>query len=399
MNRATIRLTSILILLGGLAIRANAADLDKAKLATIKPAMQGFVDRGQMAGAVTLVARHDQVASLEAVGYADVENKVPMRPDTIFRIASMTKPVTAVALMILVDEGKLAVADPVEKYIPEMGGLQVKARDGSLAKPSRPITLRDLLTHTSGMAGMSAGTPDLYAKRDRTLAEVMPLFAKDPLQFEPGARWSYSSMGIDTLGRIIEIASGKTYEAFVKERILDPLGMSDTSFYPTEEQRQRMAKTYNMTNGKLVLANRDFLGVQPGVKYPIPAGGLCSTAADMTKFYQMMLQHGAVGGKKIVSPEGVRAMTQVQTGELAAAFTPGMGFGLGWGVVRKPEGVTAMLSPGTFGHGGAFGTEGWIDPERDLIMVLMIQLGGNNGGDASPMRRDLQKIAVSSLEK
>ena len=383
-----------------------AAELDPARLARIRPAMQEFVDRGEIAGAVTLVGRRDRIASVEAVGYQDLDKKVPMRPDSLFRIASMTKPVTAVGIMILVDEGKLSVDDPVEKHLPEfrdqpsVGARQLKsgAKNGSPTKPSRPITVRDLLTHTSGMpGGLPPALAGLYLKRDRTLAEGVKLFAREPLEFEPGTKWAYCNIGIDTLGRIIEVVSGQSYEGFLQRRVFDPLGMADTCFYPTAEQLKRVAVTYGVEKGKLAASKGDIIGLLPGAKYPIPAGGLYSTAGDLARFYQLMLNRGTLAGKRVLSPESVKTMTQVQTGELTSGFTPGMGFGFGWAVVRKPEGVTAMLSKGSFGHGGAFGTQGWIDPEKDLVMVLMIQRIGLPNADASPMRRELQTIAVSAL--
>jgi CubicO group peptidase (beta-lactamase class C family) len=368
--------------------------------------MQGFVDRGEIAGAVTLVGRHDQVASVEAVGYQDLDKKTPMRPDSIFRIASMTKPVTAVGIMILADDGKLSVEDAVEKHLPEFRGLRVKtgggkdagAKEGALKKPLRPIAIRDLLTHTSGMpGGLPPALADLYVKRNRTLAEGVSLFAEQPLEFEPGTKWAYCNIGIDTLGRIIEVASGQPYEAFLQKRVFEPLGMADTTFFPTPQQQTRLAVTYGLEKGKLVASKGDILGLPPGAKYPIPAGGLYSTAGDLARFYQMMLHRGTLGGKRVLSPESVRTMTRVQTGGLTSGFTSGMGFGFGWAVVRKPEGVTEMLSPGSYGHGGAFGTQGWIDPEKDLIMVLMIQRIGLPNADASPMRRELQAIAASAV--
>ena len=377
-----------------------AADLDPARLARIRPAMQGFVDRGEIAGAVTLVGRHDRVASVEAVGYQDLDGKVPMRPDSLFRIASMTKPVTAVGIMILVDKGKLSVEDPVEKHLPEFRDQQLKsgAKDGSPTKPSRPITVRDLLTHTSGMpGGLPPALAGLYVKRDRTLAEAVKLFARAPLEFEPGTKWAYCNIGIDTLGRIIEVVSGQSYESFLRQRVFGPLGMVDTCFYPSAEQLKRVAVTYGVEKGKLAASKGDIIGLPPGAKYPIPAGGLCSTAGDLARFYQMMLNGGTLAGKPVLSPESVKTMTQVQTGELTSGFTSGMGFGFGWAVVRKPEGVTAMLSKGSFGHGGAFGTQGWIDPEKDLFMILMIQRVGLPNADASAMRREFQTIAVSAL--
>jgi CubicO group peptidase (beta-lactamase class C family) len=247
--------------------------------------------------------------------------------------------------------------------------------------------------------GLPRSPADLYLKRDRTLAEVVPRYAKEPLEFEPGTKWSYCNVGIDTLGRIVEVVSGQSYESFLKSRTFDPLGMPDTCFYPTAEQRTRIAATYERKDGKLVRSKSDIIGLPPGAKFPIPAGGLYSTASDLARVYRMMLNHGELDGKRILSPAAVDEMTRVLTGDLTSGFTPGLGFGFGWGVVRQPQGVTAMLSPGTFGHGGAFGTQGWIDPHKDLILVLLIQRNGLPNGDASPMRREFQAIAVSALSR
>jgi CubicO group peptidase (beta-lactamase class C family) len=377
------------------------AELNPAKLAAVRTRMQQFVDEGEIAGAVTLVARHDRVVSLEAVGYQDLDAKKPMKADSLFRIASMTKPITAVGIMILVDEGKLAIDDPVEKYLPEFHGqpLAVRGKSGvTLQKPSRPITLRDLLTHTSGMPGGLPQRPaGLYEKRDVSLADAVRQFAKEPLQFEPGTKWQYCNIGIDTLGRIIEVASGQSYEAFLQKRIFGPLGMVDTCFYPSPAQAERIAVTYRKDQGKLVATTTLIIGPTAGAKYPIPAGGLYSTAADLARFYQMVLNQGERHGQRILTPASVARMTRVHTGDLTAGFTAGVGFGLGWGVVRTPTDVTAMLSPGTFGHGGAFGTQGWIDPQKDLIFVLMIQRVGLPNGDASDMRREFQRLTVSAL--
>jgi CubicO group peptidase (beta-lactamase class C family) len=380
---------------------APASDFDPGRLSQIGPKMQEFVDQGEIAGAVTLVGRHDGVAILEAIGYRDLDKKIPMRTDSLFRIASMTKPITAIGIMILADEKRLSVDDPVEKYLPEFRGLKLKtggSGPATLAKPSRPITLRDLLTHTSGMhGGLPRAPADLYVKRDHTLAEAVRLYAKEPLEFQPGTKWSYCNVGIDTLGRIIEVVSGQSYEGFLKQRVFDPLSMPDTCFYPTGEQKSRIAVTYNRQGGKLVRSQGDIIGLPPGAKFPIPAGGLYSTASDLARVYRMMLNRGELAGKRILSAASVKEMTRLQTGDLTSGFTPGLGFGLGWGVVREPQGVTAMLSPGTFGHGGAFGTQGWIDPHKDLILVMLIQRIGLPNGDASPMRREFQAIAVSAI--
>ncbi len=247
---------------------ATAASLDPARLVEIRAAMQGFVDRGEIAGAVTLVGRHDGIASLEAVGWQELGN-TPMRPNSIFRIASMTKPMTAIGIMMLVDKGKLSVDDPVEKYLPEFRNQKMP----SGVAPPRPIRLRDLLTHTSGMPSMPPPEMNnLYARRHLTLAEAVPQFARRPLEFEPGTKWAYCNTGIDTLGRIIEVVSGRAYEDFLRDRLFVPLGMVDTCFYPKPEQAERIAVTYGKQEGKLVASTADIIGAPAGAKYPIPAG-------------------------------------------------------------------------------------------------------------------------------
>ena len=376
-----------------------AADWDPERSSKIRERMQRFVDDHQIAGAVTLVGSRDRVLSLEAVGRRDLEANEPMRPDSLFRIASMTKPITAIGVMMLVDDDKLSIADPVEKHLPEFRGqMMVTERSGesiTVRKPPRPITVRDLLTHTSGMpGGPPPGLAELYRRRDRTLAEGVLAFSQRPLDFEPGRRWAYSNTGIDTLGRLIEVASEQPYETFLRRRLFDPLGMVDTIFYPAPDQLARAATTYDRKDGALHPAAGSLIGPPAGAKYPIPAGGLYSTAHDLARLYQMMLRRGTIGDRRILSEASVRAMTRLQTGDLTTGFTDGMGYGLGWAVVRSPGGVTERLSPGSFGHGGAFGTQGWIDPERDRFVVLLIQRAGLPNSDASEMRRELQRIAL-----
>jgi CubicO group peptidase (beta-lactamase class C family) len=380
------------------------ADEPTGKLPDVRARMQAFVDQGEIAGAVTVVGHRDGVVSLDTVGDQDLDARKPMARDTLFRIASMTKPITAIGIMILADEGKLSVDDPVAKHLPEFRGQQlVTGRNGdavTLAEPRRPVLIRDLLTHTSGIPGrMPSGFGDLYTKRDRTLAEAVTAFAKQPLETEPGTKWAYCNPGIDTLGRIIEVVSGDSYEGFLKKRVFDPLGMADTTFYPTEAQRARLAVLYGKPAGKLAPAATAVIGVPPAARYPIPAGGLCSTGPDLAKLYQMMLNRGTLGPARVLSPAAVETMTKLQTGDIPTGFTPGNGWGFGWCVVRSPQGVSEMLSPGSYGHGGAFGTQAWLDPQKDLFLVLLIQRTGLPNSDASPMRRDFQAAAVAALKK
>jgi CubicO group peptidase (beta-lactamase class C family) len=387
------------------ATTARADDATGAgALGRIAPAMQKFVDSRDLAGAVTVVGRADGIIHHAAVGYRDLSGKDPMTKDTLFRVASMTKPVTAIGVMILADEGKLSPDDDVAKYLPEFKNQMLQAEGGKdtivLKKPARPVKLRDLLTHTGGIAPYPPGVDDVYGKRNRTLAETALAAALRPLQFEPGTKWAYSNPGIDTLGRIIEVVSGESYDAFLKKRVFDPVGMVDTTFYPTPEHLKRLAITYGKNkDGDLVAGPFSLIGLPPNAKHPIPAGGLVSSGADFAKLYRMMLHKGTLDGHRILSEKAVAEMTRTQTGDIKTGFVDGMSFGYGWAVVREPKGVTAMLSPGTFGHGGAFGTQGWVDPKQNLFVILLIQRTGLPNADASVMRQTLQELAVAAVKK
>jgi len=384
------------------ATEISAAEFDAEKLAGVRKRMQAFVDGKQVSGLVYVVGSSKGVSAYEAIGLRDVASQAPMEKDSLFRIASMTKPLTAVGIMILQEEGKLSVEDPIEKHLPEFKGqLMVAEKDGDrvvLAKPKRPATIRDLLTHTSGLANFPAGLSDIYSKRNHTLAEITMAISQLPLQFEPGSKWAYCNSGIDTLGRIIEVKSGKSFEDFMTEQIFKPLGMQDTTFYPTTEQMQRSATLYGVKDGELVEAGFQLIGETERAKHPIPAGGLYSTGADLAKAYQAMLLGGKLGEARIISDESVKQMTALQTGDIVCGFTPGMGFGFGWAHTKEPQGVHAMMSKGTYGHGGAFGTQGWIDPERDLFLILLFQRTGLPNGDASDLRKELQTAVVETIK-
>ena len=243
------------------------------------------------------------------------------------------------------------------------------------------------------------GLADIYSKRNHTLAEVVMALSQRPLVAEPGSRWEYCNPGMDTLGRIIEVVSGQPYEVFMQKRIFDPLGMTDTTFYPNENQRKRLAVIYQIQDNKLAPCQNPIVGVPRDARYPIPAGGICSTGADLARLYQMMLNGGKHQGKSILSEKSLRRMTTPQTGEMPAGFVPGMASGFGWFVIQRPTGVTEMLSPGTFGHGGAFGTQAWIDPHRDLFVILLIQRSDLPDADASDIRAELQRLAVAALKQ
>jgi CubicO group peptidase (beta-lactamase class C family) len=368
----------------------------------VRAGMAKFVANGELAGATVVVGGKDGIKLLAHVGDADLASKRAMATDTIFRIASMTKPITAMAIMMLVDEGKLTVDDDVEMHLPEFKGqmlIETREKDKlTLVKPARPVKVRDLLTHTSGLSGnYGPGLADLYQKRHRTLAETTAIVSQRPLEFAPGSKWSYCNPGIDTLGRLIEVKSGMSYEAFLKARLFDPLGMKDTTCYPSAEQLARTATTYGKTEGKLVPAGNLLINYTPGVMHPVPAGGLFSTAADLAKLYTACLNKTAINGKPLISEKSFREMTRTQTGDIKTGFTEGMSYGYGFAVVVKPTGVTEALNPGTYGHGGAFGTQAWIDPVAGQYYLLLIQRTGLPNSDGSDIRREFQRLAKGAL--
>jgi CubicO group peptidase (beta-lactamase class C family) len=342
---------------------------DKPLAAALKP----FVDSHNLAGAVMLVADENKVLDLETVGYADVAAKAEMKPDTLFWIASMTKAMTAAGVMVLVDEGKVKLEDPVEKYLPEFHGQMVAAeRDENhvlLKKSPRPITVKDVLCHVSGLVNQSpleAQAFDVLSVRDLCIT-----YGLSPLQFEPGSKWSYNNPGINTAGRIIEVASGMPYEQFMSQRLFEPLGMKETTFFPTEEQLKRLAKTYKAN------AAKDGLEESPiqYLTYPLsdrtkrhafPGGGLFSTAADVSAFCRMLLGNGTFEGKKILSEAAVAAMTSTQTAPGLVPWNKEGGYGLGL--------LTESRANGTFWHGGAYKTLMRVDREHHRISVLMVQM-------------------------
>jgi len=358
-----------------------------ASLDSIPARMHDVIVANEVPGAVTVVATHDSVLRMDAQGWADPEHKSFIRVDSIFWIASMSKPITTTAVLMLMEEGKLSLDDPISKYIPGLSGL--KTADGK----TQQITLRHLLTHTSGMGEAT----DEEAKAARSLVDLVPAFASKPLAFEPGSQWKYCQSGILTLGRIVEIVSGVPFEVFVQKRIFDALGMKDTTFYLTEAQMPRWVTPAKREGEQLVSAEIGLLYGHPPTwreHYPASNGGLFSTAPDYTRFAQMLLSGGVLDGRRYLTAESVRMMSTVQTGDLVTGFTPGNGWGLGVCIVRQPQGVTAMLSPGTFGHGGAYGTQVWIDRKRDVALIMMIQRSNFKNGDESPARLAFQKAAL-----
>jgi CubicO group peptidase (beta-lactamase class C family) len=379
--------------------------LDPQRLAAIKPRLQALVDNQTIPGAVALVARHGKVALLEAAGWRDFENRRPMQTDSIFQIMSMTKNFTGVAVMMLVEDGKIDLSRPIEDYLPEFRGIQIEERrvgPNTVYPPKHPPTVWQLMDHTSGLGGDPEGELADNPRSMRVpLAEAVRYYAHSHLFFEPGARWSYSNMGIATLGRLIEAISGEDYVHFLRAHILDPLGMNDTFIFPPEDKKDRIALVYKHAGGKLVRAGSDILAgdsakYRQGAKYPAPEFGLYSTAPDLVKFYQMLLSGGEFEGKRYLSPQTIATMTRVFTPDVKPSgwMGGGTGYGLTFEIVNEPQGTLLLHSPGTFGHGGAFGTEGWMDPKNDLIRIMLVQVSDDSGEAPKSVVMQLGEAAV-----
>jgi len=314
------------------------------------------------AGVVTLVMQDGKVIHHAATGLADREQKLPMRTDAVFWIASMTKSLAVTAIMTLVDEGKLSLDEPASKWLPELG--KVKLANGQ--PPARTITLRDLMSHTAGIAF----PPRKPTDGAQSLKSYTSELVRAPLAFEPGSAYEYG-FGITVAGRIAEIVSGKPFDVFMQERLLGPLGMKDTTFHPDAKLRARIARTYKTADegGGLELAYNTFVTSDPAVRRMTePSGGLFSTAADMAKFYQMILNGGTHDGKRILSAKAIAEMTRPHK---AGGKT--LNYGLGWQTGNGDKPAIAGFSRNSFGHGGAFATHGFIDPERKLVTVFMVQ--------------------------
>lgn len=357
---------------------------------SIATALQPFVDAHELAGAVTLVADKNQVLSLEAVGWADIDARKPMRTDDLFWIASMSKGMTATALMMLVDEGKVNVDDPVEKYLPEFQGQMVVVGDNGiqtvLGKPAHPIKIREILSHTSGLPFMSGPEDSVHHIDTMPLRYAVMSYALTPLTFEPGRVFHYSNAGMNTAGRIIEVVSGMPYEKFMQERLFAPLGMKDTTFFPSAEQLQRLAESYNSPGGHILkrtdIAQLSYPLDGPN-RYACPAGGLFSTAADVGRFCQMLLNGGTLDGKRYMGAAPLQQMTSTQTGQIMNEGHGESGYGFGFDTSRYPHGDPTPGSGGIFQHGGAYSTNMEIDPVHERVTVFLVQHAGfpGNGGN------------------
>jgi CubicO group peptidase (beta-lactamase class C family) len=346
------------------------------------------VERGEIAGAVMLVARHDQVAQLACIGLRDIEAGEPMRPDTIFRIASMTKPITSVGALMLIEAGKLRLDDPVSRYIPEFADVQVfdRVEDGHvrLAALERPITVYHLLTHTSGLDS-DAPDPALEAAYDNVgdaryaLPELMRRLAAHPLAHQPGEGWRYG-WSHTVLGRVIEVAASQPLDEYLDSRIFAPLGMVDSGFYVPPDRVERLAAVYeSVASVPHRVDNSDTNGITERVPLLSGGGGCVSTVLDYARFTRMMQRRGELDGVRLLKPETVAQMTR---SHLASPLSPirigdhvfeGEGYGLGVGVSIEPSAPGLVGSEGTYGWAGSWNTRFWVDPVKELSGIFMVQ--------------------------
>jgi CubicO group peptidase (beta-lactamase class C family) len=413
MKRTTIAFLLSVLFLPNLLAAADAPG-------PLAPVLQSLVDKQIVSGVVTLVADREKVLDLEAAGCASLESKTPMRKDGVFWIASMTKTITATALMMLVDEGKVKIDDPVEKYLPEFKGQMIAGNDKTPAHlPKRPINITDILTHTSGLVLAN----DKTLKWARSLATDVGFIAAKPLRQEPGTKFEYNNCGINTAGRIIEVVSGISYFDFVQRRVFDPLGMKDTTFWPTEEQAGRLARTSRRAEDKksldeihhdknLTPALIEKLGHGAKVPAPVladmgmgmltdyanhygePAGGLFSTADDMGRFCRMLLNGGVFEGRRLLSGAAIKEMTSMHTGDVPV--NPQEAWGLGWAVkIRDDEGPAV----GSFGHRGARRTAMWVDPGHGLAMVILVERFDMSGPEQKELYGSFMKAAIEKFGK
>lgn len=369
--------------------KAESVGMSSERLARINPVLQGYVDDGELVGAVSMVARKGKVVHFEKFGDLNKTTGEDIQLDSIFRIYSMSKPITTVAAMILYEEGKFQLSDPVEKYLPEFEGVKVLGANGELENQKRPFTIQMLMTHTAGLTyGVFGNSPvdQQYRKvgilQDKDLAEMVSKLGNIPLQYQPGTRWHYS-VSVDVLGRLVEVISGQPLDVFMKERIFDPLGMVDTFFEVPADKLHRFGTNHHFDprTQQLVVSDEPATSAFANdVTFFSGGGGLLSTAEDYMRFSQMMLNGGELNGARILSRKTVDYMTRNHLDGIFADFAgeggqsrPGTGFGLGFGVIVDPPATGVISSDGEYNWGGAAGTVFWIDPVEELVAIVMIQ--------------------------
>ncbi len=410
----------LFVLIGSVAVAADplptvapeGVGLSAGRLARIDQLMERYVDEGSLPGALAMIARHGRIAYLETWGMRDREAGKPMAPDTIFRIYSMSKPITSVAVLILFEEGHFMLQDPVGRFIPELADLEVMSEDKDPAtggtivttfKTTRKITIQDLLRHTAGLTyGFFGDTAvdRMYREaeilgRDETLAEMVARLGELPLLYEPGATWHYS-VADDVLGLLVEVVSGMPFDEFLHERLFEPLGMVDTGFWVPPEKLDRLAQLYSPEETEY--DSEAFLRRAGDPKRVVPSdpdasrrflsrpellsggGGMVSTASDYMRFCLMLLNGGELDGTRILSRKTVELMTADHlSGISVPPQRPGYTFGLGFAVAEDLGLMGALGSVGEYNWGGAAGTRFWIDPKEDLAGVFMVQIIPHRG--------------------
>ena len=374
---------------------------------SVKPAQEGFsaerlqrvnqfiertMQAGEISGGVTLVARNGHIVHLQAQGVMDVQTRQPMKTDTIFRIASMSKPVAATALLMLLEEGKVRLDDPVSRYLPSYKDLKVavpRVARAPLPKfytvpAEREVTVLDVLTHTSGLMsgplGTAAGNAAFSKRHTIGLQWVDNLGADTPLEFQPGTRWAYSAVaGLDVVARIVEIVSGQNFNQFLQQRLFGPLGMKDTFFWPTDAQRARLVTSYGFADGKLT--PRENADSMSSPVYYSGGGGLMSSAESYARFAMMLANGGELNGVRILSPATVKLMGSQIISDALPGRRAGEGYGLGVRHVSDRAARRTLVNSGSFGWSGAYGTHFWVDPSQKLVAILMLQTPGQQRTD------------------
>ena len=416
-------LPAVLVVVAGMPLLAGSIPLGKAedvglsteRLKRIGEAVERQIAAGNVAGAVTLVARRGKIAHFEAHGVMDVDTKKPMAKDNMFRLASMSKPITGVAVMMLVEEGKIRLNDPVSRFIPEFANLNkvATARPGAAAAPqqggqgnaapqydvvsaNRPITIADLLKHGSGLVSGGLGAADAARLAPRTptdtLATYIPKLAAVPLDFQPGTLWRYSGgAGFDVLSRVVEVVSGQTYDKYLQERLFGPLGMPDTGFFAPAGKASRVVTMSESTpKGLRAVARTDSMVYFSG------AGGMMSTAEDYLQFAQMMLNGGELNGRRYLSPQTMALMTSNHTGDMVNGQfgrpARGMGFGLSMQVVMDPVAADLRVSKGAYGWAGGTGVSFWVEPAEQLVSIYFVQ-----GGSGGQLRGDVENAIRQAI--
>jgi CubicO group peptidase (beta-lactamase class C family) len=392
--------------------RPEAVGLSTERLLRVNELVDRYIASGDITGAVTLVARSGRIVHLQAHGLMDAASKKPMQKDTIFRIASMSKPVAGTAILMLVEEGKVRLTDPVSRFIPGFKDIKV-----AVAKPGRPtgpvagpqgppgppesytvpadreVTILDLLTHTSGlMSGpnSNAAGGKLFENRRTVGLKYTESLGATPLEFQPGTRWAYSAVaGFDVLSHVVEIASGKTFDQFVNERIFKPVGARDVFFWPTAAQRERLVTSYiKGPNGLTPRENPDAMSSEA---YFSGGGGLMATAEGYARFAMALANGGELNSARLLAPRTVELMGSAFIPDTLPGRSPGEGYGLSVRSVTDPVARRTPLSKGSFGWSGAYGTHFWVDPEKHLVGVLMIQT------PVVSMREDFENAVMQAV--